>query len=408
MTPGSSRFSSEVLTHAPALIGLAGLLAFLPFGIAGQQISLGVALLGILLFRDGRHRLISLFRRGKFPTLLRGAILFWVMALLLSLVFSGQFPDGLRELRKVTLLFALIIPACAVSKQKELRFALLLLLVSGIAAASIGLWEHGNHAGLNPNRLDGPINSYMTSAGIFLQISLMALALLLHGNEHFRGITPVAFLLVTAALFFTFTRGAWLGWAVGSAFLLTRCKPRLMLPLLLLLMALPAAHPEIRERAKTMVDRSYPTNSRRLILWSAGWDAFRERPLTGWGLQSMESLILERSGPAPSGHLSHFHSNVVQTAVAMGLAGLVAFTLLMAALFRASSAGVRVDPPSLARGIAEGSAAAVVGFLVHGFFEWNMGDSEVITTLYALVGLAIAANRLNRWKGEACQSAARR
>lgn len=394
--------------HAPALIGLAGLLAFLPFGIAGQQISIAFTLLCILAFRDGRQRLNDAFRRGDIPRQLLGSLLFWIAALLLALLFSGRAPEGIRELRKLYLLLALILPVGVLIDRRELRIAIALLLLAGAAAALGGLIEHFNHLGLNRDRLDGPINSYMTTAGIFLQLSLFALALLLHEKGWLGKIAFAAFLPITTALFLTFTRGAWLGWAAGSVLLLARRRPRLLLPALLLVLALFAAHPGIRERAMTIINVAYPTNHQRFILWKAGWNCFRDRPITGWGLQSMETLIEERAGPAPSGNLSHFHNNLVQTAAAMGIVGVAALTLLMIAFFRTAAGGARGDPPLLVRGVAEGTAAAVTGFLIHGVFEWNMGDSEVITTLYALIGLAIATRALHRPKGEEFRTSAHR
>ena len=38
-----------------------------------------------------------------------------------------------------------------------------------------------------------------------------------------------------------------------------------------------------------------------------------------------------------------------------------------------------------------GVTAALAGFLVAGFFEWNFGDEELLYPLFTLVGLAWAA-----------------
>jgi len=378
------------LLNWTALIGLGGLLAFLPFGIAGQQISAALCLLALLLFRGGRGRLARAVRGEGAGRLLPVAILLWIAALLLSLSLSDQAGTGMRELRKVPLLVAIFLPAGALVGRRELRAAMVWLLSAGGAAAVAGLAEHFRALGLNPDRLDGPINSYMTTSGIFLQLSLVALSLLVR-RQWFRGVAPAAFLLLTAALFLTFTRGAWLGWAAGASLLLVRGRMKWLLPAMAVVTTIFLVQPELRERAATIVDPRYPTNARRMVLWEAGWDAFQEEPLTGRGLHNLEPLILERAGPAASGTDSHFHSNLVQTAASMGAVGVVAFVLLMTAFYRSVMFHGRETPDPLARALSEGAGAALTGFLVHGMFEWNMGDSEVITSLYTIIGIAVAS-----------------
>ncbi|HMD14458.1 MAG TPA: hypothetical protein VKI62_07535, partial [Bacteroidota bacterium] len=43
---------------------------------------------------------------------------------------------------------------------------------------------------------------------------------------------------------------------------------------------------------------------------------------------------------------------------------------------------------------ALGALAVQVGFHINGLFEWNFGDAEVITLVWAITGLAMAASRI--------------
>jgi hypothetical protein len=47
----------------------------------------------------------------------------------------------------------------------------------------------------------------------------------------------------------------------------------------------------------------------------------------------------------------------------------------------------------------------VLGFLVAGLFEWNLGDEEVLHPLFALVGLAWAARSWSRADAGAAEPA---
>ncbi|MFH1681029.1 MAG: hypothetical protein ABIH26_10335, partial [Candidatus Eisenbacteria bacterium] len=90
--------------------GLAGLLFFLPFGIAGQQIALGAGLLGVLLAGSARRRVRSfLLSDGGGRALLAGAAA-WTLAATLSLLLSGRVGEGVSELRKLLLLPAVVFP----------------------------------------------------------------------------------------------------------------------------------------------------------------------------------------------------------------------------------------------------------------------------------------------------------
>jgi hypothetical protein len=76
----------------------------------------------------------------------------------------------------------------------------------------------------------------------------------------------------------------------------------------------------------------------------------------------------------------------------MGIVGLAALVFLAAGLLRAASRGFRDSrrPPEFGTAISLGVTAVLVGFLVSGLMEWNLGDEELVDLLYVLVGLAFA------------------
>jgi len=82
----------------------------------------------------------------------------------------------------------------------------------------------------------------------------------------------------------------------------------------------------------------------------------------------------------------------------MGVLGLLALLFLLTGLMRAVSRAFRAlrrSPEPEARfgaALSLGVSAALVGFMVSGLMEWNLGDEELLDLLYVLVGIAFAAS----------------
>ena len=147
------------------------------------------------------------------------------------------------------------------------------------------------------------------------------------------------------------------------------------------------------ERLRSMFDPANKWNAERVRMWDAGLRMFRDHPLTGVGLQDLHALYDRYRSPAATERVGHLHNVIVQIAATMGVAGLAAFTWLYGSRVSAAAAGLRplVQRRGLAAGLKLGVLAALAGFLVAGFFEWNFGDEELLYPLFTLVGLAWAA-----------------
>jgi len=315
-------------------------------------------------------------------------LLLWVGASLLSLLLSGEAASGIGELRKLPLLSALALPAGIGGGEEGRRRAALLLLLSAGVAALFGIVEQIQGAGGHPTRLDGPIGFYMTTAGIFLLVSLLSLSFVMR-RKLLGGLVPPLFLLVTAGLLLTYTRGAWVAWAAGAGILILRRRKSGLLGLLLFVAAI-LLHPGLRERLFSMGDLSLPFNRQRLLIWREGVRLFLEHPLFGVGLHDLAGLLEEAGVPAGDAPPTHFHSTYLQTAVATGAAGLAGLLLFLAGLARELLRAARRASRPFDRVIAEGALAAFAGFTVHGLFEWNIGDSEVVTAFCMITGLGLA------------------
>ena len=88
------------------------------------------------------------------------------------------------------------------------------------------------------------------------------------------------------------------------------------------------------------------------------------------------------------------HSNFIQLAVDTGLFGLISWISIWVVYFMTLYQRlISMEGDNAYKGNAMGSAAAVVGFLVAGFFETNFYDSEVSMLLYFIMALPFTTNR---------------
>jgi O-antigen ligase len=206
-----------------------------------------------------------------------------------------------------------------------------------------------------------------------------------------------SFLLIMVCLIFTYSRSAWFGTLAGAAVVLGFWKARgvLVLPIvaLLALMVLPGS---FRERLASAFDPAHPSNVERVNMWTAGVRIVRDHPWTGVGDIGLGEIYARYRPPGAREQASHLHDNLIMIAVTLGIPGaLIVIALfvriLMLLVQNARTLATTRGPP---RGLALGSLAGVVGFLVMGIFEWNLGDAEAAMMLWFVIGLSIAAARM--------------
>jgi len=241
--------------------------------------------------------------------------------------------------------------------------------------------------------LRGVFSTAMTTGNVLATLVLAASAIVLfaRGGESRRWFDLAAWATLLASLLLTFRRGSYLGLLAGAIVLVGLRKARLLLlvPVLvaLALVVMPRAG---RERALSIAHPTDATSQGRLSLWKSGAQAFRDRPVTGWGLQDGTALIERYKRPDAGFPAGHFHNNVVQIAVSTGSLGLLAYAAWMViAGLGAFSAFRRSRSAFAAAGLA-----AWTGFQVAGCFDWSFGDAEVANQFFAWVGLALAAGAL--------------
>ncbi|ETX07966.1 MAG: hypothetical protein ETSY2_08190 [Candidatus Entotheonella gemina] len=278
--------------------------------------------------------------------------------------------------------------------RSEARATLLvrLLIASATVMAFYGLWQVFEYG--STFRIAGTIG-YMTLGGQLLLICTLVLSqLLFHPpSRHWFWLIP-ALIILLMTLAGTQTRNAWLGF-IAACLILLSLRHRVFLlglPVLCVLVFV-FAPPAVQNRIRSFGNLQDITVQQRLSMWRSGARITRDHPWTGVGMGVMREMeIRYRPSDAPmrpEESWGHLHNNAVQIAAERGLIGLSCWIAIWGVflwrgwyVYRQSG-----SPGGRDTALVAGSLACVIGFLAGGMFEYNFGDSEVVTPLYFIMAL---------------------
>ncbi len=272
---------------------------------------------------------------------------------------------------------------------------------------------------INPNQLAGALTLFLPLAvalvvGWRFHREGRAVALLLFAGR-------MAFLiLVVGVLLLTQSRGGWIGGAAGLLALGTLwgllARRRWMralgvtLPLLALAIGLGAflcAGPErasealygiAQEGVETAVGSV--TIQGRLEIWSRALYAIQDFPFTGCGLGTFRQVVpilYPLFLTAPDQDIAHAHNIFLQTALDLGLPGLVAYLALLGVAGATCYRCARRGSPLL-RTVALGLVAGLVGLHVYGLADALVLGSKPGVAFWFALGLIAALPRVADWE----------
>ena len=306
--------------------------------------------------------------------------LFLVLALLtvLSAVFSHDPRGSSHHLGGLGLF--LLVPATMdlVDGARRARALVLSLAASAVVLSLDGIWQFFHGGDDLQSRIRSTLSHYMTFSGIALLSAcvLLGFAFEERGRRRLVGLAAAAPL---TAVLLTFTRNAYVG-LVAALLLYAAVRRPVWLPAIAVAFVAVyfAAPAGVRDRIRSTVDLSDPTNRDRIAMAQAAVRMIRENPVFGLGPDMVQPYYpLYREPGAPRWNVPHLHDNVLQLAAANGLFAAAAYLAIVALfLARAIALVLRGDPPGLAA-LWTGALMAGAAITVAGIFEYNFGDTEV-------------------------------
>jgi O-antigen ligase len=323
--------------------------------------------------------------------LLKVSVFFWAMNALASLRPKDLFTSLTRQLKLSKLWNSVEGRTKTHQDISPLNILVGILVMAGTLSAVYGIFQGPIQPDGTWNRRDvhGSLSNLMTYSVILMLIGSLVLARILFDTRFSKKILLGALVFLGAAMVLTLLRQVWLGLFVATVFLFfIKKKALILIPIVAVGLILFFGPHTIEKRLKSITDLQQHSNKERMMLWRAGWDIFKDFPVTGCGFNCLYVIKDQYPNHPILKKYQHLHSNVLQIAVDTGAIGLCAWIVIWVAYFvQLNRQYQKREPGAPERWVVMGSSASVIAFLVAGMFENSFYDSEIIILLYFIMAL---------------------
>ncbi|MDZ7640348.1 MAG: O-antigen ligase family protein [Bryobacterales bacterium] len=366
--------------------------------IPASQILLGVALVCLLL-----GRIPLPWPRVWIPL---GLFVAWFFV---SLAFSPEPGVALPQIKKFYVFLMLPVAMAALRGANDfVRVAVgwaVVASASALLAMGQFAWKflaarragEDFYAAYIGDRITGFMSHWMTFSGQEMLAALLLAGLLMFNPLRSRrvawlGVCGLALLL--AGIVLGNTRGVWIATAVGAIPLLWSYRRWLALAAPIAFVALLAFGPAVVQQRFISIFRpagEMDSNQHRVVTFATGVEMIKAHPWVGLGAERVGPQV-EKYAPAwirrpfPEGYYGHLHNIYLHYGAERGLPAVLflmaAFAMLFLHQWRALR---RLRGRSAGRFVHLGVIACLVAILVGGLFEYNLGDSEILTMFFVIV-----------------------
>ncbi|MGH9614474.1 MAG: O-antigen ligase family protein [Bryobacteraceae bacterium] len=389
-----------VLQRAPFYLTCGAAVSIL-FSIAVSQILIGLAFAALLLSGE----------RMRFPPI-KLPLGLYMLGTLISLLLCPNPALGTPQLRKFFVFLILLLVYSTYRTLEQVRWTVLLwgavAALSALRSLFQFLSKYRQAAALHQNfyqyyvgsRITGFTSHWMTFGGEEMVVLMMLAAFVfLSPRKQWKSAAWICAVILALSMLLGLTRGIWLGTFVAGMYLFWIWRKWLALGVPVLLVLLVFVSPRaVRERVMSAFHPHGDTDSNefRIVVWRAGFAMVRAHPWFGIGPEEVKPQIekyipADVPRPLPSGWYGHLHNIYLQYAASRGIPDALVFIWLLAKIGYDFIRAVRRKPNPDARFVLHGAIAVWIGILVVGFFEVNLGDSEVLTMFLSVVGCGYIA-----------------
>lgn len=327
-------------------------------------------------------------------------IVFFILTMFLSALFSGDIVYGLRRWADMWVwrLMPFVIITCCVKKEDSIK-----ILKASCLGISIGILCLIYQGVSGDGRAAGFFGHPMTFAGylcMYLPLFLLGYFENLFGTK-FKYVSGIMFLAGLVALIFNGTRGAWIAVAMTAGILLLyymfKNKHNFIVGIILVAVCsgLLVNNSAFMHRMSTITNNKYQSNSERLLMWNSAWNMFKDHPVLGVGLGQYKDNYQQKyiSPKAKEPNLEHAHNNFMQMLAENGMVGFLGFMAMFTYIiwhnFRKFLTSKNIYSIAI--------CAVTITLLLQGFTEFNFGNSAVVKAYWLILGcLVVLAENVNK------------
>jgi O-antigen ligase len=385
---------------APVLLAGAAAVATV-VSIAAFEVLLGLAIVALLIERQHLRLPPNTIPFGL-----------WVSLTLASAAASSQASAALPQLKKFYVYTMLFVVYAAFRRVEQAKW---LAIFWGAGGALSALWslvqfsrKYAGAQAAHENfylsyvgaRITGFMGHWMTFSGQMMMVLLILGAFLFFAAPPRRTLLLAAIALVGVGLMAAFTRSMWLGALIGAVYLIWIWNKKLLLALPILAGVMLAANPfSVRDRAVSAFEPhgDVDSNEHRVVTRRVGYQMIKAHPWFGVGPEEVgpnfkKYLPSDIHEPLPTGYYGHLHNIYIHYAAERGVPAMLALMWFLLQPLYDFARGVRAVPVnSRKRWVLHGAIAVFIAVMVSGFYELNLGDSEVLGLFLAVMGVGYAA-----------------
>ena len=244
--------------------------------------------------------------------------------------------------------------------------------------------------GFHADRARGPFLQAVAN-GVSLNIlGILAVAL----SPGRRIIVRILWFALPLAVLATLTRAVWIAFIVSAIVIGLRVVERRVQVICTLLaiagllagLAIGLSDHSLKSALWDRTGERGPVEA-RLAVYDAGWEMFKERPLTGWAAGGMYNELARRMDGYHL-HTFYVHNTYLALLVEFGVPGLLLYTVLFFNLFRLSCRGAGGEDGSVAS-VRKVWPILLSVFLFNAFFV-DMAYQVVIGLVFTIAGMLCA------------------
>lgn len=210
-----------------------------------------------------------------------------------------------------------------------------------------------------------------------------------------------------ANLMMSFSRGAWLGAALGACLLLfvtirlhfkavvTGAAIAATVGIPVLLVIVPSTVQLIAERVLSIFDPTSNPNDNRIFIYREAYDQILQRPLFGQGPGNFTQASYLAGKSIGSVNAEHSHNLILQISSETGLLSLAAFAIFVLSLARRTWRAWKELAESEAM-LLLGLVAALLAVFGQGMVDFTLGNPILFYLVWTIIGVLFAATHRSR------------